>query len=509
MSDPTATQIAADVTQPTYEVQIWNGSTWVSQIANVEHVSSGVQITGELGGFAFGASRGLSAEVTIDKAAFGVAWKGKLIRIGYGFETSDKVVKFVGVITGRARGRTSGTWRCEGLDVLIEGQKIWSPLFVKRPIATKTTISSIEDPSNPGYRGGPINYLFWVCGGRPYEQAGSYPNALFYYSCEQALLGPKYYWQAGENPWNELNRLVQVCGGQVYQDDSGVMRYASPFSLATGTPTYTFTDAALTAAQRVSQNAGPYEDCSEDSSLEQTVTTVTCTFTTRQVQGFQTVYEQADPLDRPIRPGETITLTCDTQLPIYDANRVAVEVDAGIVRPAQKPSAAQLVATITDRKATRFTVTLENTAAEPISVYAVRLRGRPISAGPPETVFFSASGELDQTRALEVPDSPLIQSRSHAERLCRMLWDFHVGDHGLITLAGCPMDTRRYVGEPVFFTCSAWGETNTPCRIVAIRPTGDGFMDVDLGRSADLPVASDFFIIGQAYGDSAVRQLAY
>lgn len=509
MSDPTAAQISADVTQPTYEVQIWDGSSWQAQTANVEHVTHNVQITGDLGGFAFGVGRSLSAEVTIDKAAFGTAWRGKRIRIGYGFATSNKVTKFVGVITGRARGRESGTWRCEGLDVLIEGEKIWSPLFVKRSIATRTTLTSIEDPSNAGYRGGPINYLFWAVGGRPLKQAASYPNALFYYSCEQALLGPKYAWHAGENPWNELERLVQVCGGQVYQDDSGVMRYVGPFSLAQGTPTYTFTDAPLTAEQRVSLNAGPYEDHSEDSTLEQTVTAVTCTFTTRLVQGFQQVYEQVDPLDRPIRPGQTVTLTCDTQLPIYDANRVTVEVDAGINRLGAKPTASQLVATITDRKATRFTVTLQNTASDPISVYALRLRGRPISAGPPETVFFSASGELDTTRVLEVPDSALIQARSHGERLCRMLWDFHVGEHGLITLTGCPMDTRRYVGEPVSFTSSAWGETNTKCRIVAIRPTGDGFMEVELGRAGVLPVATDFFIIGQSYADADVRQLAY
>jgi hypothetical protein len=112
-----------------------------------------------------------------------------------------------------------------------------------------------------------------------------------------------------------------------------------------------------------------------------------------------------------------------------------------------------------------------------------------------------------------VEDNPLIQARSHAERLCRMVYDFHSAERGRIPLPGCPMDTRRYLGEPVYFTsahaATGWGETETLCRIVSISVTGDGFMDVDLGRAEGLPVRSDFYLIGTAYSTSDELQLSY
>lgn len=511
MSDPTPAQINADITRPTYEVQVYNSGsgTWSSVVADVERVGHAQELTGSIGGFAFGTGRRLAAEITIDQALFGTAWQGRRVRIGYGFESSNRVIRFVGVITGRSRGRRSGAWRVGGLDTIIGNEKVWSPLFTKRAPFTRTSATSVENPASAGYRGGIGNYLAWTLGGRPLEQQASYPNALFYYSFEQSVLAPKYTWTAGENLWNELDRLCQSCGGQVFQDNSGTLRYVGPLGLATGLPVYTLTDAPLTAAQRSEQNAIPYGDVSEDSDLKQVTTGVSCVFTERLLQGTQTIYDKQDPLPAPLRGGETATIQCDTQWPIFDAGRVAVTVEAAIGRTLAKPSAAQLVVTITDRKATRFAVQLTNTLGEPIQIYRVKLAGRPITAAEPGSAFFSASGALDTAKTMEIPESPLIQSASHARRLCRMIWDFHGGDRGRIRLSDVPYHPYLQLGAPVYFTSVDWEETNTVCRVVALRPAGDGFMEVELGRAAGLPVRDEFYIIGQTYSAADVRQLCY
>lgn len=512
MADPTAAQIAADVTQPTYAVQLWNGSGWSGDIAaDVVRVTHEAATSGDLAGFGFGTGRAWSASIAIDRALFGYDWRRRRVRIGYGFGTSDAVVRFVGVITGRDRDGTDGTWACAGLEALVRGEKLWSPLLRRRPGFTATSVSSIEDPANTAWRGGLGNWILWQIGGRPLAQAGTYPSALFYYDCEQAIIAPEWSWTSGENPWNELDRLCKACGGQVFQDDDGVLRYTSPTGLAANAPSYTFTDAVLTEDQRETLNAGPYETKREQADTEDTVTAVTCSYTSRVLQGYQEVY--GDTEARIVAAGATVTLQLDTQLPIYSPATVRVEYDAGIVRNAARPAPSHLVATITGRAATRFTLTLQNTLGEPIVVYALRLFGRPISAGEPGGVSYSTTSELNTARVLEIPDNPFIQARSHAERLARMVFDYYAGERGLITLTGCPYDPRRFVGEPVYFTSAnaavGWNETATPCRITAIRPGGDGFMDVDLGRAAGLPIRSEFFVIGQTYASADVRQMGY
>lgn len=509
MSDPTAAQIAADGVDPTYEVQLWDGGSWVSVAGDVVRVSHALATTGDLGGFLFGTGRAVGAEVAIDAALFATGWQARRIRIGYGLGASNRVIRFTGVITGRSRSGRDGVWRCGGLDALLAGVKVWSPLIVGRPAATATSATSVEDPTSGSYRGGILNYIAWASGGRPLAQAASYPAALFYYEFQRSLLEIPYAWVSGENLWNEADRICKASGGQIYQDDSGTLRYVNPLGLAEGSATYTFTDADLTPSQYEAQNAGPYETASEESDLRSVLSAVSCTYVRRARLGYQEVYNQTNPVRDPIRPGETVTLTLDTQLPLAAPELIAVETDSAIQRTLARPSAAQLVTTIADRKATRVVVTLTNAHTEPILLYGIRLKGTPVGAIETGSASYSGTTALNSDRVLEVPDNALIQTASQARRLCRLIWDFQSGERGIITLTGCPYDHRRSVGELVLFTSADWGETAVPCRIAAIRPTGDGFMDVDLGRSVGLPVRSQFYVIGGSYANATIRELSY
>ena len=508
MTAPTRAQITADVTLPTFTVEVYTGASWVDVSADVVTVDHAMEATGDLAGFGFGVSRGATASVTFDAPQFATEWRGTPIRIKYGFSTSTKHERFVGIITGRSRSAEGGTWRCGGIDVRIEGAKLWSPplsAFYRRPMATATGAATAEDPAMPGYDRGMFNWICWQTGGRPYEQAASYPNAVYYYSAEHALIAPEFSWVAGENAWEELGRLCRACGGQVYQDDLGVLRYVSPTGLARTSPTHTYTDTPQTAAQRAANGTEHYADISEDSNLESVLTGVTVPFVRRIVGGVQEIYTDQTP--RTVAAGVTATLTLDTQLPLFSFDRA--EVECAVLRTVRKVNPAEAVVTASSVAAQRVLITVQNTLAEPIQINAVKLFGRPVSAGEEGSAYYSTSGVLQTGRTQEAPDNPYIQTEAHARMLARMLFDFYVGDRGLVSLTGCMYDPDRIVGEPVYLTYSGWAETAELCRIVAIRPSGGDSMDVDLGRADGLPVRDQHFLIGTTYASADTRALSY
>lgn len=508
MAAPTRAQIEADVTLPTTKVEIKPAGIWLDVTADVISATDALEASGELAGFAFGASGGAAASVEVWKTAFGYAWEQAPIRISYGFDTSDVVRRFVGLIVGRSRGAAAGQWDCRGWDALIEGVRIRSPLFHRRPAATATTVTSIEDPANLNYSGGLINYILWECGGRPDAQAATYPNATFYYACDQALIAPEWSWITGDNAWEELDRLCRACGGQLYQDVDGVVRYVEPLNLAAGVATFGYTDSvatAGTAALRVANSRSLYADISDQADAYRAPTAVTCTYVSRIVQGVQQVYQDTTP--KRVEGSAVLTLECDTQLPLYSVSRV--EVKTAVLRTGRAPTAAEVAVTITDERAQRVTVEVDNNLAEPVIIYQVLIFGRPVTAGEEGSAFYSASGALVTERALPLEDNPYIQSASHARRLCRMAFDFYSDPRPIITLAGCGYDPDRYVGEPIVLTSSDWGYTDEPCRIVALRPDNGEFMDVDVCPSDGLPVGNEFYQVGQSYGNSASLQLSY
>ncbi len=510
MAAPTRAQISADVTRPTYKTELFLTGSWTDVSADVDTMRHSVEATGDASGMAFGVVVTPSADVDFNIDGLARSWELTPIRISYGFSTSDLIPRFSGVITGRRRTPFGGTWQCRGWDALIEGKVVRSPLFKRRPIATATTLTSIEDPTNPAYAAGIVNYILWQCGGRPYEQAASYTSALWYYSCTHALIAPEWTWISGENPWQALQRFVRAAGGQLYQDDAGVLRYIDPLTFANGTAAHTYTDAAQSAAQRVTNDTAGYSDLSASDDLTDSVTGMTCAFVTRLVQGVQQVYEDTQP--RPITEagGEKDTLThhCDTTLPIFSIDRV--ERDCAVQRTAYAPSTSEVTIGVTSSSSQRITVQVTNELGEPVQVDNIRVFGRPVSAGEEGTAeYIPGGGPLNEERTRPVEDNPWIQSARHARQICRMAYDFASQAGSVITLYDVAYDPDRYVGELVGLTNSAWNLTAEPHRIVALRPEDGSFMEVDLAPLNGLPTRADVFIVGTSYAGGDQRELSY
>lgn len=510
MSDPTRAQISADVTLPTYQVELYLSGSWTDVSSDVLDISHRLETSNDVSGIAFGTVVSPRATVECHSAGLTRSWELTPIRISYGFSSSNKVRRFAGVITGRSRDAAGCTWECRGWDALIEGVEVRSPMFRRRPIATATSLTSIEDPTNGAYAAGIVNYILWQCGGRPYDQAASYPSALWYYACSHAVIRPEWTWIAGENPWQALQRFVRAAGGQLYQDNYGTMRYVDPLTLASGSATFTFTDAIQTAAQRAANNTAGYGSLSDRAEVERSVTGVTCTYVTRIVQGVQLVYEdtQARRLGPAAASDESLAVDLDTQLPLYSVDRV--ERDAATVRTATPATTGEVTISITSQSSQRVSVLLTNDLTVPVQIDGLRVIGRPIAAGEEGTAsYVPGGGSLNQGRVLPLEDSPWVQSARHARQLCRMAYDYYATAGTTITLTDVAYDPDRYVGELVALTNSAWNLSAVTHRIVALRPDGGAFMDVDLTPINGLPTISSVFVVGTSYSGSDSRELSY
>jgi hypothetical protein len=510
MADPSRAEISADVTLPTYKAELYLTGSWTDVSTDITAASHSVETSGDVSGIAFGTIVSPRASVAFNADGLARSWELTPIRLSYGFASSDKLQRFHGVITGCTWDGAGGAWECRGWDALIEGQEIRSPLFRRRPIATATTVSSIEDPANGGYAAGILNYILWSAGGRPYEQAASYASALWYYGCTHAVIAPEFTWVSGEDAWQAAQRFVRAAGGQLYQDDEGTIRYVDPLTMVSGSPAFTFTDAVQTAAQRESNATAGYGTPTRRASVQKSVTGVTCAYLSRLVGGVQVVYEDKQPrrVGEDTADDDTLTHNCDTTLPLFSIDRV--ERDAAVVRTAYAPTTAEVTIGISSSSAQRVTVQVVNTLSEPVQLDGIRVWGRPVSAGEEGTAGYAAGGgPLNQGRILALEDNPWIQSARHARQLCRMAFDFHATAGEAVTLPDVAYDPDRYVGEIVAFTYDDWNYTAAPHRIVAIRGEDGAFMEVDITPINGLLTRDEVWIVGTAYAGGDTRELSY
>lgn len=500
MSDPTRAQIDANVTQPTYTVEYHNGSTWVAVSDDlVLSVSGLVNTGGGSSGLDFGASASPRVTVELDDTSVTAAipTTKTRVRVRFGFAGSNELARLTGLIadSDRSYGEQIGiTWQCGGFDELIKDTPLYSPMFYRRLAATATTVASVEDPSNPAYVGGLVNYIFWQAGGRPLAQAGTYPAAVFYYQCDSALIAPEWSWIAGENGWSELDRICRAVGGQVFQQPDGTMRFVNVL--------------APTASSFV-LDEGDYQSIKQQGRTGEYFTRARCSFTARALQPQQVVYEDTSP--RVIAPGGSVTFTVEPQLPIYDWY-----VSGSSTIPAEcytttdfygRSLAANTTAAFVSRSAGRAEVSFTNTHATlPMILSRISLRGRPVAPIEEGQAAYGTGS----------PEKPIgdgeiyVQSRVHAERLCRIYVDIYGQVRPTRKLSGLGYDPDRTIGEVVQLTCAAWGLSAVNHRIVAIEPRETGkLMDLSVTPITGILAASDLFIIGTTYAGGDVRSLGY
>lgn len=512
MASPTRAQIESSTAQPTYQVEVFNasGTTWDTisddEIVSVQGVLESAAGTN---GISFGTSVFPSCTITTTEALLTYDWHDLKVRISYSFESADMVRHFTGIVISRKREDRFLVFECRGFDMKIENKKVYSPLFYRRPLATDTTLTSVEDPTNASYQAGLMNYVFWQCGGRPYAQESFnisgigivWPSAEFYYDCDPALIAPEWSWISGEDALDDLFRMARATGGQVYQDTLGVMRYVQPFSFSNGTPIYTFTDGT-------GGGVNNFATITEEANSVESFSTIQCTYTIRRLEALQEVYNKDEPFI--IASGETKTIIAETQYPVYtyeyqEASIPSGVIASGIVAHYFDGRAAYLGATINTSSAQKLSITLTNTSYEPVVVSNLLFKGRPIIAGDAAIAKYG-----NGTPELQLEDNPYIQTEDHAFSLCRMTHDFYSQPRQVITLGNCGFDTDRLVGELVYVTYQPWTMSGVLHRIISLEHEDTGaMMNVKLVNVEDIPARSDFYIVGTSYNANDIYKVSY
>lgn len=421
------------------------------------------------------------------------------------YNSADTTAKtFTGVITELHRTLVDCDIKAVGLKELIAANKIYSPMLVKRPVASKTTASSVEDPSSGGYAAGMVNYALWQCGGRPLEQAGSYPSATFYYSCDHSILAPPYNWLAGENTWDELLKQAQAAGGQLYQDADGVVRYKQVAGYAGASATDSI---GMADYQTVEEKTDP--DVLQGNKW-------TCQYTPRRRLGLQQIAD--DTTISHVEPGETATIVIEPQNPIafnQDGTHTIESTSGGTqLLPAALVVATQDGARVAQGSgythtlsvtAARVTITITNVGSKAFLVWRVVLRGCPVVATEAGSVS-SGSGSIER----QIQPSIYIQRRSDAERLCEMYATFYQNARANVSVKGCVHKPSRYVGQTVLFSCAPWSMTNVPHVILKIDHSDTGLSaDYELAYVGDLPDPAQIYVVGQSYSAGDTKYLGW
>ena len=483
-----------------YQVEWKQSGSWVDITSFVQSVEGDFSSSGNGNGIAFGDSSESRAQLVIDPNAGGAfsvtPWAYVPVRVTFTMD-ANTARGASGVIIDFSQDADTVTFSIVGWKQLISTIRVYSPLFTNRPIATKTTASSIEDVADPDYVAGLLNWILWQAGGRPFEQAGSYTTATFYYSLSQAPIAPAYSWVAGEDSWAEALRLVRAAGGQLYQRPDGVIAYVSPLSIAGGTSQFALTQ-------------DDYQEISRNGSASDLVASWACGYLPRVQAGMQEVVSDTTP--RVVASGATEVIQLEPQYPLTSLETASGgtqllpdAISATSFDGTQATQGSDYTHTLY-LAAQLVTIVFVNVSSQPFVIERITLRGTPIVPGEPGTVTIGGS---NPTQTIE--QSAFIQSRSHAQRLARMALAFYGAPRPVITATGVLYNPAVHqIGVSGTLTQSDWGLSSVPVVIlgVTINDTGTD-CDLDLVDTTGLPALADYFVVKTASQAGLTRKIGY
>ena len=479
-----------------YQLEYFASAAWHTIAAgSILDVSGSWETSGGESGVAFGDD----TDASIDGELLLAEWANLAyitpIRYTTTIDASTQRT-FTGVLTKRSRDLERMSFTADGMKTLIAATKGYSPAINRRPVATKTTASSADDPSNPGWASGLVNWLLWQAGGRPYEQAGSYPSATFYYSCDHALLAPDWAWAAGEDAWAECLRLAKDSGGQMYQDASGVVRYKQILGYGGQSTSDTLTESNYATIEM------------DESPGVLLATKITCQYVPRRRLGTQQIADDTTP--RPIEPSASVTIVIEPQNPLASLEQASagqLKSDALVVTSFDGTPSTSYTHTLAVTAA-RITIVVTNIASVPLMIWRVRLRGDPIVAGEAGSVSADSGASPVVERVLE--PSPYIQNRRDATRIAQMTQAFYASARPIVTVGGCVHAPSRAVGAALLLSCSAWAMSAVKHVILSIKHDNTGIeAGYTLSYVEDLPKSDDFFIVGVTYTSGQNKYLGW
>lgn len=517
MAAPSRGQITSTVAKPTNKVEIEYSGTWYEvPINDLFNATGSSQVTGsKINGLSTGVYNEPSTTLelwrktvipTLNKSVEDIDLERSRVRYSHGYDTSDLVAKYVGILAGISVDGDFVTWEISSIFELFRDQKVYIDAYLHRHCATQTTASTQEDPEGANYQAGFFNHLMWVAGGRPLEQRGiSYAanSVPFWYTAEHSAIQIPWSWMGGEDLVEELFSVARASGSQIYQYvDSGepVIKFV---------PVLSFGDISNYGGSYYNFADGTFGSLKKHSYIDEVVSTVRCSYAARRLYREQIVYEDNNP--HHIKAGETIEFNLDMKLPVFEYRTIdtnAIEATWNHV-----PAAVDLDVSVDVQSASLVTLTVTNNTSYPAAIHKIIIYGKPLGVEEKQTVEF---GTGDPT--IELEDNPLIQTRSHARRLVRMVHDFNGTPRSMLTLDQCFYDPDRYLGEIVQcnnsenieWNGSTWVSITSLYRITGIeyQDAGD-WMSVSLISIAGLPVHDDFYIVDETYSNGDVRLLGY
>jgi hypothetical protein len=508
--------------EPAYQLEWHNGSQFVS-IDNdfVLGIDLDIETDGdENNPFFLGDQSEAAAQIKLRSVAsfYNQAWEDRRIRVRQKMMGTTLRTVFEGIINHRRAGAAADTitFGCAGYGDLIRRSKAVSDLYYRRRGATETTTAvwdtnkSVDDPANPNYAAGLINYALWVAGGRPLELDYLYPSARFYYSCDNSLFIPEWTWLAGEDTWAECAEIARTCGGQMYQADNGVIHFRSPFTPTQGLVSLTWDE-------------GDYADLEEDIGTSVKADRVKVPWSLRAIQPPGVAFDLAQPVIVPAKGASTygtLDLPIFTpELPIWRWDDLSgtpptatlsglssenlVVSDFSNVRI--KPTGGQAVfMQAREIGAQWLQLRLHHTYNKPIVFNRIVLNATPIAVvATGEVVVGNGSSQFN------FDPSPYISSEPHARQLGEMLLAFYNKPRPVRRVKGLIYDEWRYQGERVRLSNSDFGISNEVHCIVGLHPRNGNTMDADVIPVGDLPQYDQLFVIGETYASSAVRQVVF
>lgn len=450
-------------------------------------------------GLAFGAAVTPRATIRADAQTLGSSFYLAPVTCEISVNGGAYVQTFRGFLIEQSDDGVGLTYSAAGVEELIRQSEATTDLLYRRPIATASTATSIEDPTDPDYRGGLLNQIAWAAGGRPYFQTSAYPTAIFYYQFDESTFSPEWSWLSGEDTWAEALAIVQTAGGQLYQDAEGTLRYIQPLSLGTitGSP-YNYSATIYNrATQRIAPRRAP--------------TTITCRYARRRLQPQQEIYTDDNPqIVEAAAPGvpAILDLELPMQWPIWRYEKPTINIVTYAGAPLSTP---WVFVDILSSSAQLLKVRVTSFWGEPLIITSIKVQGQPVTVTEEGVARYDGPPRDGRTTTQRASDSIYIQNPGDARRVCRMLHDFYNTPRPLISLAGCPIDPVRFVGEYVTYTAPARrGGGTQACRIVNIRYSRSGAtMDVDLVPVAGIPTRADLFIVGTTYADGTTKKIGY
>lgn len=495
----------------TYRAQYKTSGSWVD-FPGVLSVETSLETSGGGGPLTFGAATLPRATIDCTAAAPSSGWRRAPVRVWHtvaidGGSPVEELV-FSGLLLRRRPGPsrgwsfTAGSW-----DQRIARARVRTPLRYYRPLATRTTATSVEDPESGAYRGGILNEIFWKAGGRPSDQTITYPSAEFYYSCDGTSVAPEWSWVDGENPWNEALTLAESAGGQIYVDAGGVVRYVNPLRLAEavgGAP-------VIADRSGVATGAILYDgEIEVDEDTEAAFNAATCSYKRRALQPRQEIYKARDPFA--VEASADVTRELAMQWPIlwrdlttgaaiYTVRVTACRYDGAPVTP---------TITVTGESAQLLELTITNPLAEPILIAEIAVDGRPVSVlqeGQARYVGakFDANNAEDVERRL--PESIYVQSQPAAARRARMAVELEGPPRPLYGLRNLPYTPGVAVGGYARLYNLALGLSDLPVRIVSrvIRESGRS-MDLKVVDVSGIRTLAELWVVDEGYAGTDVRR---